>query len=207
MHGDATPRGAASPHFKHGILSKYLVGSRQARFVQAEADPELLSLREDVALAQMRKTELVERLATGESRETWGSLKHSMRALRRAEKAANKACEADDSEARDEALHERDQAIDAMEILIDEAQADDGAWRALDNQSLHKARLVGAEQRRLEGLQLMITQEQAQTRDAAIFAIITRHVRDRELLGRIGAEFRAIALVQSGGSAVPVRRG
>lgn len=50
-HGGRTPRGVASPSFKTGKFSRSLPGHLVADYERALADPRLLSVRDDIALA------------------------------------------------------------------------------------------------------------------------------------------------------------
>lgn len=49
-HGGATPRGIASPHLQHGRWSKDLPTQLARRYEAAVEDPDLLSLRDEIAL-------------------------------------------------------------------------------------------------------------------------------------------------------------
>ena len=53
-HGGATPRGTASPHYRHGRWSKDLPTQLVQRYQEARLDEDLLSLREEVALVDMQ---------------------------------------------------------------------------------------------------------------------------------------------------------
>ena len=59
LHGGKTPIGAALPQFKTGRYSKYLPARLAERYHEAERDPELLSLRSELALVQARLAELI----------------------------------------------------------------------------------------------------------------------------------------------------
>src|SRR4051812_792158 len=52
LHGGATPRGIASPHFIDGRYSLEFPPRLRSRYVEACNDPELLSLRDDVAVIE-----------------------------------------------------------------------------------------------------------------------------------------------------------
>lgn len=62
FHGGLTPRGVASPHFKHGKHSKYLPQGLRSDYDKAVRDPQLLSLRSQVALLEARELELTRKL-------------------------------------------------------------------------------------------------------------------------------------------------
>lgn len=51
MHGGATPRGTASPHYKHGLYSRYAAPALAARIAELREDEERLhDLREVLAV-------------------------------------------------------------------------------------------------------------------------------------------------------------
>jgi hypothetical protein len=58
VHGGATPRGLSSPHFKHGRYSTALPERLAATYEAALRDPELLDLRDEIALIDVRTTEM-----------------------------------------------------------------------------------------------------------------------------------------------------
>src|SRR3954470_5731126 len=59
MHGGKTPRGLASPLTKSGRYSRDLPTRVAARYENALADPELLSVRDDIALLQGAITDVM----------------------------------------------------------------------------------------------------------------------------------------------------
>jgi hypothetical protein len=65
LHGGASLAGIASPHFKHGRRSRYLrelPGVLKTGYKAALNDPDLLSLKEEVALLTARMIQLLGRL-------------------------------------------------------------------------------------------------------------------------------------------------
>lgn len=62
MHGGASPVGAASPQYKGAGRFKYLPVAMAERYRAAKADPELLALRKDLALLEVRLSTLLERV-------------------------------------------------------------------------------------------------------------------------------------------------
>lgn len=79
-HGGLTPNGVNSPHFKTGRFSKYLPAHLKDDYEKAASDPELLSLRDDIALyesfqqEQIRRMEQVKFPPWGEVRMLLGSV-------------------------------------------------------------------------------------------------------------------------------------
>lgn len=62
LHGGLTPCGINSPHYKDGKYSKYLPSHLKSDYEAAVSDPELLSLRDDVALYESMQKEQVRRM-------------------------------------------------------------------------------------------------------------------------------------------------
>ena len=73
-HGGTQAKGLASPQYRHGARSQALPLRLQAQYQAAVADPELLSLRQDLGVLELRVTELLQRLDTGESSHAWQQL-------------------------------------------------------------------------------------------------------------------------------------
>jgi hypothetical protein len=89
LHGGKTLVGTASANFRSGRYSRYLPGRLQERYEQAEADPELLSLKSEVALVDARLADLLSRVDTGESGQRWADLRRAYRAFIRARQAGD----------------------------------------------------------------------------------------------------------------------
>ena len=70
-HGGNQQKGAASPQYRDGSRSQALPLRLQAQYQAAIQDPDLLSLRQDLGVLELRVTELLGRLDTGESSATW----------------------------------------------------------------------------------------------------------------------------------------
>lgn len=61
-HGGRSPRGVASPHFRSGRYSKALPDRLAGRYEEALHDARLIELRDDIALADARIVELLQKL-------------------------------------------------------------------------------------------------------------------------------------------------
>src|SRR3990172_10824938 len=68
VHGGLTPSGPASANYKHGRYSRYLPARLAERYLEAESDPELLSLRSELALVQATLAGLFGKLDTPDAR-------------------------------------------------------------------------------------------------------------------------------------------
>lgn len=66
LHGGATPRGVASPHFKHGRYSQDLPTQISASMREGQLPSDLLQSHDELALCDSRLQELTEQLCSGE---------------------------------------------------------------------------------------------------------------------------------------------
>jgi len=174
----------AAPGFKHGRYSKYLPGRLVGRYEEARADPELLALRDEIALVDVRVVELLQRLETGESPRGWAQLRGVYDSLERAQS---------NNDAQGIAT-----ALQTFESIIEGGGQEDATWGetiALLNQ---RRKLVESERKRLVEMQQMITTEQALALLARIQRVILDNVDDRRVITAISAEFKRIAVVESG---------
>ena len=79
QHGGATPRGMALPQTKTGRYSRDLPTRLAARYQESLSDPDLLALREEIALIDARLGDLLKRVDSGESGVLWDLLQKTYR--------------------------------------------------------------------------------------------------------------------------------
>lgn len=84
IHGGKTPRGEALPQFKHGRYSKAIPTRMLNAYEAAANDPELLDLKQSVALLDARLIDLLGNLDTGETAGRWQDMRKAYRAFRAA---------------------------------------------------------------------------------------------------------------------------
>ena len=189
-HGGESLKGIASPLIKHGRYSKYLPDSLVHRYREARADPELLSLRDDVALVDARLTGLVQQLDTGEDRDLWSALQATYQTLTRA-RAEGKT--------RDMA-----QALITMGSLIESGAEQGVLWDEIGKVLEQRRKLVESEHKRLVEMRQMITVERAMILVTALVNAVAKRVSDRATINAIAADFREIV---GEGNSVPARAG
>lgn len=175
-HGGKTPQGRALPQTTHGRYSKHLPTRMLASYEQAQHDPELLNLREDIALLDARLSELLKRVDSGESGKLWQDLRAAWKVVRN---AAN-----DD---------EKNMAIAELGPLIERGYQDTQAWGEIRAAIEQRRKLVESERKRLIEMQQMMTMSQAQLLIARLYDVVTQHVSDRATLAAIGAGLQALA--------------
>lgn len=178
-HGGASLVGIAHPNFKTGRYSKHLPTRLAARYGEALADPQLLELREEVALTQTRQTELLDQLDSGLSLARWRSAQAAYGDLLAA------------MQEKDGAGLQR--AMIALEDALGVHVTNDAAvWEQVIELSEHRRRLVESEHKRLVSMQQLISAEQGMALIARLTESVRKHVSDPSILAAIAAELRRI---------------
>ena len=173
-HGGKSLAGIASPRFTTGRWSAVLPTRLVARYQAAQADPELLALREEVCLLDARLADVLARVDTGESGHLWRALQTHSDALEVARHRKDTPSIAD--------------ALTALQATIQRGATDAAAWDAVLSLVEQRRKLVERERRRLVDLQQTITVERALVLVGAIAGIIKAHVKDRATLAAISAD-------------------
>jgi hypothetical protein len=176
-HGGKSLAGIASPTFKHGRHSRYIPARLQDRYAASIADPELLALREDIALLDARLSELLERVDTGESGVRWAMLAKAW----------------SDYKTSDHGTLDGIKARNTVDAIIEQAMTDYAAWGEIQVIVEQRRKLSESEQKRLVSMQQLITAEQAMLFVAAIQDAVKRHVTDRKVLAAIAADVAALS--------------
>lgn len=179
MHGGATPKGAASPSFKHGKYSAYLDGLSLARYYEESlSDGELGDLREEIALLEGRKKDLLVRLRAGDGEQAWLAAGKLMSEFR----AANQRKD----------LKRQLELLSELSNLLARGAEDYAIWGEVYQVIDRQARLQELAQRRQEKLGLMIPAEKAYAIFTAFLDVVRRNVSDQSALSAITAEFRRL---------------
>lgn len=174
MHGGSTPNGFGLPQTKTGRYSKYLPGRMLEHYADAINDPELLNLRQEIALAEARITDLLSRVDSGESGKLWKQARAAWQQLNQARNEGDLNAEAE--------------AADKLSHLLVRGQADYTVWHEVMVMIEQRRKLVESERRRLVDMQQMITAEQAMALVSAIIDTVRRNVSDRDTLAAIQGE-------------------
>jgi hypothetical protein len=181
VHGGKTPRGVASPHYKTGRYSKVLPARLAARYIESQADPRLLELRDDISLLDARLEDLLARVDTGESGALWGKLLTAKTEL------------ASISGTSAEATLKRQALMGYILDLITKGHADHQAWRELGGVLEQRRKLVESERKRLVEMQQVVTSERMVILIGQMVTIIKEHVHDRGILQAISGSIYALA--------------
>lgn len=193
FHGGMTPGGVASPHFKHGRYSKYLPSHLLEKYNAARTDPDLLNLRDGIALLEMRLQQLIEKLPEGGASHSWLDLRDAWEAFMQAQR---QAASARTEEQRAQLETRAAQALQALQKIIDEGARESSVWQGIIETMENRRKLTASEAKRLNDMQQMITSERAITLVYAVLGIIKNNVTDRKTLSTISSEIRALITVE-----------
>lgn len=172
LHGGASLQGAAAGQFKHGRYSRHMPKAMLERLREASSDPELLSLRQEIAVLDVRTGEIIASLSGAESSTAW------MKRLRETWQAFTAT--KNPSEAR---------ILGAtVAELIDSGASTADAWDAIARMFHHRRKLVESEMRRQVALQQVVTLEQVTTVFEALRVSVQQHVKDPAALRAIQAD-------------------
>lgn len=178
-HGGMIPRGIALPQTTTGRYSKHLPTRLLATYEAAKRDPELLALRDEVALIDARLADLLKRVETGESGATW-------RAVRGAYGAFEEATVKKDTDAARGALT-------SLKSLIVRGAADEAAWSDVRTCLEQRRRLVESERKRLVEMQQMVGADEAALLVRTLTEAVREHVRDPAALRAIADALGRVA--------------
>lgn len=170
MHGGKTPRGFASAQTKTGRWSKDLPTRLAARYEEAVADPNLLGLRNELALIDARLGELIASVDRGEAAEVWQQLRRARRDLA--------------------TVPERDRGaiLASMLSLIERGATEWQTWEAVMVAIERRTRVAESERKRLVEMQQTISAEQLNMLVAALVASIRQHVAEPKALQGISRD-------------------
>lgn len=181
MHGGATPVGLANPNTKSGRYSKYLPAGLLDRYQEAEADPELLSARSEVALLQARIGDLASRLRGGASGTLWSDLRTAFsdyEAILTTNPTASGP------------------ALQRLRDLLQQGAADEDVWAELTDAVERKTKVAALEWKRLVDLHQVMTAEQVTLFTMALLDSVLRHVPEPPRRQQIAAEFHRLLAVR-----------
>lgn len=175
-HGGLTPRGIASPHFKHGRYSKYMPVGLAEAYRRAIHDPDLLILSSEIALLDARTLEILQRIRTGEGRRAWEELKAVAASARAARERGDNP----------ELIRLLLQILDKVEDYTD---SESDLWEEVYQLVEQRRRLVESERKRMVELKQFLTLDQAANLMNALAMVVKQNVSDPVALRRIADAF------------------
>lgn len=174
IHGGKTPRGYALPQTTHARYSKLPAALLQA-YEQAQADNELLNIRQDIALTDTMLNNALPRLDTRESAKAWQLIQKAVDGLEKA--FAN------------ENYGDCILLIRQMNDLINERREQFAVEQEIRDGLEHRRKLVESERKRLIEMQQVVTSEQAMILVSGLLEAVRQNVNDRDILNAIQSDF------------------
>lgn len=181
MHGGASAKGLTAGQFRTGRYSKYLPERLREKYQDAQQDPEILVLRDEIALADARLMDLLTRVDVGESGVLWKELKELLDQLSRNVEALD--------------LDGARGALQRLQEVVGKGHTDASAWQEIQAVLMLREHLVRSERQRLVQMQQMISVEQAMTLIAALTESVRRHVTEPDALRAISADLARLTAV------------
>jgi hypothetical protein len=179
MHGGTQPRGMARSTTRTGRYSKDMPTRMAARYAEAQQDPELLVLRDEIALLDSRLADVLARVDTGESGALWSQLSKSWDDFMAARAGGNVA--------------KMTEALASHQAMLERGRADYAAWAEIGTLLDRRQRFVESERRRYVEMSQMVSLEQAMLFLGAVTDAIRRHVTDQATRAALGRELELLA--------------
>lgn len=174
MHGGKTPGGYGSPNLRHGRYSKYLPAQLAGQYQAAQADVNLLELRDEIALLDVRIGQVVSRLQDADSRGAWERVGAIHAGILKADKTKD--------------MVTLNALVSELGELSEGAGDEVNRWDEIGKLMEQRRKLVESERKRETDLQMNITSERAMLMIAALVDIVRQHVDDRGILAAISAD-------------------
>ena len=180
VHGAGSPkkgRPGGRPII-HGRYSKKLPERLREKYEESRSDPELLALRDELALCDTRLEDLLGRVDSGESGAAWVN--------------ARKCLDAFLKEFYDDEGKHVNERLGDLRDAIQKGLDDYAAWGEIQILLEQRRKIVESEQKRLVAMQAVITVEKAMLLFGAITDVIKRNVTDRAQLAAISHELAGL---------------
>lgn len=172
LHGGKSRCGTASPKFKHGFFSAYLPKGLASNYRRVLSDPELLNMREEVALLRAMIGERLEIMSSGgPTKQTWAELQRLQERL----EAARSSGDNDESEA----------LIQKIDATIQAGGSTSDHYSEIVDLIMTKSNIADRERKRLDALRGTISVERAMILVAAIVEVIKQNVADSRVMAAI----------------------
>lgn len=173
-HGGKSLRGVNHPNFVDGRYSNLVPDRLTEGYERSRQDPEILALREEIALIEARIGDLLKRVDTGESGATWKLLqktyKESTSAIRKGDQA------------------EFQEKYAELGKVLNKGVSDYSAWDEIMRSIAARRKLSDSERKRLVDMHQMISTEEALAMLQFIVKTMRTHIKDRQLLKDISED-------------------
>jgi hypothetical protein len=165
--GGRKNQGIANGRFKDGSQSRYLPKRMLADYEEAIADPNLISLRSDIAVVRARTNDLLKRVDSGEAGQIWRSLQDSYQDFKTARSAADPV--------------KMQESLELLGTLIERGAADSKIWFEVISTIEQGRKLIDSELKRLQALQVYVDSGAVITMLTAIAIQLKEIIENRDL--------------------------
>lgn len=162
-------------------MSKYLPVRLVARYEESLSDPELLNLREDIAVLDTRLVDILGRVDTHEAGYLWKKAKDLLAELIKALRTGEAETVAT--------------LVNELNRTVGQGTSDYAVWNEVKNLLDQRRRMVESERKRLVEMQQMITAEQAWKLMSAVWGAVNESVKDAKVRAKLQAEFIRLASI------------
>jgi roadblock/LC7 domain-containing protein len=211
-HGGKAKRGIMNPNSGIGLLSQHLPKKLASKVQAAYADPQLLSLRQNVAFVEARWFQLCSRLYSGESGSLWRLLNEYWNDAENAKKEMvelQKKLAAAETEQQSTRIHTQIQeckkiifeSYEKIGKAIKKGNRDESNWKEALDLSRMSAALKQSEQGRLVEMHNVLMAEEAMLIFAKMLEAIETEVADKSARAKLAMRFHELVNIGNGGSA------
>lgn len=185
MHGGKSPRGMESPNFKTGRYSKDAPARMNARYLAGLEDPELTSLRDEIAMVDARTSDLLKMASISGEHQSLVDAREVLDAIF--------AIDNDSPTARQK-FEELLRSLHGILHRVDDTET----WNQINKNFELRAKLSIGESNRLKLADQYISLAEAQLIQYAMLRAIETHVADENVRRAIGVEFSKIFNAREG---------
>lgn len=178
FHGGMSLKGAAAPNFKDGRYSKYMPAQLESKYAEALKDPNLVSMRDEIAVITARLQEMFGGINTTSGLDYY----HKLVNLWGEYTTYGEMGDTDNMA--------RVQGEIGKMILKGESMAQ--KWEEIIKLIEMRRKLAESEQKRLINMNQMISVERASMFVFKILGIIKKYITDPKTLSSIAYDFRVI---------------
>jgi hypothetical protein len=182
LHGGASLRGVESGRFKHGLYSKAMPKNLRKTFNDLMSDPDLLDGRAEVALLQIRLTQLTGRLDTSESGAAWLRLQEVFGQFRSANDAADEAGQL--------------AALNTLNEIITGQVNNEAAWHEVTDYTERATRIAEREWKRVIANRNVATAEQVRLIVASLTQAVLMYVTDTKARQQIADHVNRLRVIE-----------
>lgn len=180
LHGGASLVGPAHPNWKHGRHSKWLPKGLATKYAAAIGDPNLVAVRDEIALVDVRVGELLESIGSTGNTKLWREARSRFDAFKRAGGKGKGA------------VGEARAALQQLDDLLTAGLSAAATWDELRETIDLRRKLSETETKRLKDLHQMISAERALVLMNALIDVVRTHVTDRSTLAAITDGYRRL---------------